>query len=184
MKLIVGLGNPGKKYEKTRHNVGFMVLDALRNKLTGYYQADNWNLNKKFNAYLSGCTIAGNKIIMAKPTTYMNASGQSVQMIAHFYKISPEDIIVVHDEKDISLGQIKVQEDRGAAGHNGIKSIIEHIGTKKFTRFRVGIAAKNPKKMDDTAKFVLGKFGFFEKKSLGQAIDLAADQLFDMIKPL
>ncbi|MCB9799021.1 aminoacyl-tRNA hydrolase [Candidatus Nomurabacteria bacterium] len=184
MKLIVGLGNPGKQYTKTRHNVGFMVLDELRNKLSGYYQADKWNLSKKFNAELSGCTIAGKKIVLAKPMTFMNASGQSVQLIANFYKIPVEDLIVIHDEKDIPLGEIKIQQDRGPAGHNGIKSIIEHTGSKNFLRVRVGIASKNEKKMQDTSQFVLGKFGMFEKKLLAQAITSATDELIRMLKPL
>ncbi|PIR03854.1 MAG: aminoacyl-tRNA hydrolase [Candidatus Magasanikbacteria bacterium CG11_big_fil_rev_8_21_14_0_20_39_34] len=178
MKLVVGLGNPGKKYEKTRHNVGFMILDKLKEKLP---DTDNWSLSKKFNASICGYTKNGEKIILAKPMTYMNASGQSVAIIAHFYKITERDLIVVHDEKDLELGQIKVQTNRGHAGHNGIKSIMENIGTKEFTRIRVGIASTNKKKMDDTANFVLGKFGIMEKKALRITIDTAVEEILRLL---
>jgi len=176
MKLIIGLGNPGKNYTKTRHNVGFMVLDALKNDLG----SSDWSLSKKFNAETSGLTTNGEKIILAKPMTFMNASGQSVQMIAHFYKVIPEDIIVVHDDKDLKLGDVRVQEDRSHAGHNGIKSIIEHIGTQKFTRVRVGVS-ENEKKMRDTSKFVLGKFGLFEKKKVEEVVRKSVEEIKKML---
>lgn len=178
MKLIVGLGNPGKKYEKTRHNAGFMAVDRLHERLHDY-DINPWELSTKFNAYVSGCTINGQKIILAKPTTYMNSSGETVVLIAHFYKISATDLIVVHDEKDIPLGEIKVQEDRGHAGHNGVRSIIEQIGTQAFTRIRLGIA--DPKKMDDVSSFVLKKFGLFEKKKLESMLQQSTDILLSFI---
>ncbi|MFH0857167.1 MAG: aminoacyl-tRNA hydrolase [Candidatus Magasanikbacteria bacterium] len=165
MKLIVGLGNPGKQYEKTRHNVGFMVLDSLQKELQKN-NCDKWILNKKFNAETCEATVNGNKIILAKPMTFMNASGQSVQLIAHFFKLKHDDIIVIHDEKDLPLGEYKVQTGRGDAGHNGIRSIVEYLGTKDITRYRIGIASKNEKKMEDTSQFVLGKFGLLEKRKL------------------
>ncbi len=180
MKLIIGLGNPGKKYEKTRHNVGFMVLDELHKKLSEY-QISSWELNKKFNAEICGCTIQGQKIILAKPQTFMNDSGMSVGLIGHFYKIAPSDLIVVHDEKDLKLGDLKIQTDRGHAGHNGVRSIIEHLHTQNFTRIRVGVASENEKKMQDTAKFVLQKFGLFEKGKLKESIERAVQELMKMI---
>jgi PTH1 family peptidyl-tRNA hydrolase len=180
MKLVVGLGNPGKQYEKTRHNVGFMIMDALQETLREY-DISEWQLSKKFNAEISGCTVKGEKIILAKPMTFMNASGQSVQLVASFYKISARDIVVAHDDKDIPIGTVKVQTDRGAGGHNGIQSIIDHIGTKQFTRVRAGIASQHKKKMQDTAKFVLGKFGLFEKKLLDQTIQQSVDELSRML---
>ncbi len=180
MKLIVGLGNPGKKYEKTRHNVGFMVLDELQKKLSEY-QISSWEMNKKFNAQISGCTIKGQKIILVKPQTYMNDSGMSVGQIGQFYKIPSSDLIVVHDEKDLKLGDIKIQTDRGHAGHNGVKSIIEQVSTQNFTRIRVGIASDNEKKMEDTAKFVLHKFGLFEKGKVKESIDRAVQDLMGLI---
>jgi peptidyl-tRNA hydrolase, PTH1 family len=177
MKLIVGLGNPGNLYKKTRHNVGFMILDTL-NKT---YGDGRWRTNKKFNADTSEITHNNEKFILAKPLTYMNASGQSIQMLMHFYKIEPKDIIIIHDEKDLPLGEFKIQKDRGHAGHNGIKSIIEHIGTKDFHRARIGIASKNEKKMNDTAKFVLGKFGIFEKHNIEKIYTNIIDSIFQTL---
>ena len=179
MKLIVGLGNPGKKYEKTRHNVGFMVLDKLKIAL-GEYDTSNWDLGKKFNAVICGTSIRGEKIILAKPMTFMNGSGQAVQILAHYYKISPSDIIVVHDDKDIKLGEIKIQKGKNAAGHNGVASIIQNINSKDFIRVRVGIAG-NDRKMKDTAKFVLGKFGLLEKKTLNKIIEESIEEIKKLI---
>lgn len=176
MKLIIGLGNPGKKYEKTRHNVGFMVLDRLHQELKKY-NISEWELSKKFNSQISGCTVNSDKIILAKPMTFMNTSGQAVQLITQYYKIEPESIIVVHDDKDIKLGEIKIQKDRGHAGHNGIRSIIDHIGSQNFTRIRIGIASDNEKKMMDIPKFVLGKFGIFEKGKLETTIKKALEEI-------
>jgi len=179
MKLVVGLGNPGKKYEKTRHNVGFLVLDALHKQLKNEGISD-WDNSKKFNAEIAGCTYKNEKIILAKPQTYMNDSGLSVGQIAHFYKMTERDLIVVHDDKDILLGEIKVQKDRGSAGHNGIKSLMEHLGTQDFMRIRVGVRSSNEKKMQDTAKFVLGKFGIFEKKTLHQIIEQSVEKILNL----
>jgi len=170
MKLFVGLGNPGKRYAKTRHNVGFMALDNLRESLAPY-EIDNWNLSKKFNAAVCGCTVKGEKVILAKPMTFMNESGQAVALIAHFYKISHTDITIIHDEKDLLLGDIRTQSGKNHAGHNGIKSIFEHVGTKDIRRIRVGIASENERKMEDTSKFVLGKFGFGEKKAVRNVLE-------------
>jgi peptidyl-tRNA hydrolase, PTH1 family len=164
MKLIIGLGNPGRQYQKTRHNVGFVIADALHEELKLYGISD-WSLSKKFNAKIATVNIRDQKIILAKPMTFMNKSGESVQLIMQYYKIKPEDLIIIHDDKDLPLEQVKLQKNRSDAGHNGIKSIIENIGTKNFARFRVGIASDNEKKMRHTSKFVLGKFGLMEKKN-------------------
>lgn len=180
MKLIVGLGNPGKKYEKTRHNVGFMVIDDLHKQLLSF-GINEWELSKKFNAYISGCNINDEKVILAKPMTYMNRSGEAVQNIGHFYKLNQKDIIVVHDDKDILLGELKIQENRGPAGHNGIKSIIEFIGSQDFLRVRIGIASENKNKMKDIPKFVLNKFGILEKNKLKISIEDAIGKIMGMI---
>ena len=180
MKLIVGLGNPGKEYERTRHNVGFFVLDALREKLK-QEGVNQWELSKKFNALVAGCTINNDKIILAKPMTFMNDSGVSVQLLMHFYKITPTDLIVVHDDKDIALGTFKIQTDRGAAGHNGVTSIIERIGSQNFTRIRIGIAPSNPKKMAEVDKFVLGRFGLFEKNTVGAVMEKVVEEILKQI---
>lgn len=180
MKLIIGLGNPGKKYEKTRHNVGFVILDELREKLTEY-QISNWELSKKFNAEICGCTIKGEKIILVKPQTFMNESGVSVSLIGHFYKLTPKDLVVVHDDKDLKLGEVKVQVDRGHAGHNGVRSIIEHLNTQNFLRVRVGVASDNEKKMQNTADFVLGKFGLLERSKVKEVIQKSVDEVIKII---
>lgn len=180
MKLIIGLGNPGKKYEKTRHNVGFLVLDALHEKLAKE-QMSPWEHSRKFRSEIAGATLNNEKIILAKPQTFMNESGVAVQQIANFYKLNSKDIIVVHDDKDIPLGEIKVQQDRGSAGHNGIKSIIEHIGTQDFLRIRVGVANDNAKQMENIADFVLSKFGLFEKGKLKLKIQHAVDEILKLL---
>ena len=174
MKLIVGLGNPGKQYQKTRHNVGFMVLDALHKKLATNGISD-WALDKKSNAHISGLSYKGEKVFLLKPLTFMNESGESVMRVAAYYKIPRENILVVHDDKDLALGHIKLQQDRGHAGHNGVRSIIDKIGTKNFPRIRFGIA--NEKKMQrmGTSKFVLAKFGLLERKQVEAGIHASLD---------
>lgn len=166
MKLIVGLGNPGKRYEKTRHNIGFVVIEAVREELSKSGQVGAWELSKKFNAEICGGTMHGMKFLLAKPMTFMNSSGQAVGLIMHFYKILPKDLLVVHDDKDLPLGGIRVQTNRGHAGHNGVRSIMEHIGTQDFTRLRLGIAKKEDETQKDVADFVLSKFGLTERKTV------------------
>lgn len=180
MFLVVGLGNPGKKYEKTRHNIGFMALDLLRES-EGFFEFSEWKEDKKFKAEVSGATINAKKIILAKPTTFMNNSGESVQKIASYYQVPRENIIVVHDDKDINLGEIKVQSGRGHAGHNGIKSIFEHVGDENITRIRVGIKAKNDRKMQNVPKFVLGKFGIFERAVLNNTLQKAKTEILNLV---
>lgn len=180
MKLIVGLGNPGKNYAKTRHNIGFIVLDELQKKMAEY-GASKWELSKKFNAEICGAVKGGQKIILAKPMTFMNNSGEAAQLLTHFYKITLPDLIVVHDDKDLKLGEMRVQTDRSDAGHNGIKSIVQHLGTQNFTRLRIGIAPENPKKMRDTAKFVLSRFGLFEKKKVSEVIKRAVEEIIKLL---
>lgn len=180
MKLIIGLGNPGKKYEKTRHNIGFLVLDELHEQLEKY-TVNEWTLSKKFNALVSGCTMGSEKVILAKPMTYMNASGQAVQLLGHFYKATLDDLIVVHDDKDLPLGEIRIQRDRGSAGHNGIKSIIDCLKSQNFVRVRIGIAAENEKKMTDVPKFVLGKFGLTERGKVKEIIRQSVEEIRKLI---
>ncbi len=181
MKLIVGLGNPGKQYTKTRHNIGFMTLDALHNDFVQNNISD-WSLNKKFNAEISSCTIKKEKVFLVKPMTFMNDSGQAVQLIAKYYKIPAQDIIVVHDDKDLLLGEIRVQENRGHAGHNGVKSIIQCLGTKEFARIRIGVDNEKKSKKQNTANFVLGKFGIMERKFVKQITDESVKQIKKILK--
>ncbi len=179
MKLVVGLGNPGKKYLKTRHNVGFMIVDSLRDALST--DLSLWKKSTKFNAEIADGQYKGEKILLAKPMTFMNHSGQSVQLLKQYYKVNLEDIIVLHDDKDIMLGEIKVHTDRGDAGHNGIKSIIEHIGSKKFTRVRVGVKNENKRAMEDTAQFVLNKFSLLERKAMKKTIENAREHVMSLL---
>ena len=175
MKIIVGLGNPGKQYERTRHNVGFMILDALRNQYAE--TLSDWTLSKKFNALIATGIIERTPVILAKPMTFMNVSGQSVQLLLNFYKTTSQDLTVVNDDKDLPLGIIKVQPDRGHAGHNGVRSIIEHIGTQQFLRVRVGIATEQKRKMEDVSAFVLSKFSLTERGRLKVMLPEAVEAL-------
>jgi len=163
MKAIIGLGNPGKKYQSTRHNIGFQVVDQIQSDWSGF---SGWQKNSKFQAEISEGNIDGNKILLVKPFTFMNDSGLSAQAISHFYKMAPMDFIVVHDEVDLEFGKYKVQHDVSSAGHNGVKSIIKHLSTQMFYRIRVGVGKENKQKQGETSKFVLNSFSLIEKIKL------------------
>lgn len=159
--LLVGLGNLGKEYEMTRHNIGFMCIDQFAAK----NDFPSW-VNKTDLKCLSAVqTIGDIRIILCKPTTYMNLSGEAVQAIAHFYKIHPEHIIVVHDELDVAFGQIRSRLGGSSAGHNGIKSLTKHLGSDAYGRIRVGIGPKRPDEID-SADFVLQRFSQAEQAAL------------------
>lgn len=164
MKLIIGLGNPGKEYAITRHNAGFLVLDEIQ-KLWNF---SDFKMEKKFQAEISEGNLQGEKIILAKPQTFMNLSGLSVQAIMSFYKLSPENIIVIHDDLDINFDAFKISTDSGAAGHNGIIDIIEKLGTQKFLRVRIGIEGAEAKKLRLASgkDFVLQNFSQEELKEI------------------
>lgn len=150
--LIIGLGNPGPEYENTRHNVGFAAVDA-------FVDANDfapWVHKKDLRAELTQANMGQSRVIIAKPQTFMNLSGEAVRAICNFYKIHIEDVLVVHDELDIDFGQIRCRKSGGAAGHNGIKSIIQHMGGE-FGRVRVGIGPKTPEQID-SSDFVLQRF--------------------------
>lgn len=172
MKLIIGLGNPGKKYAKTRHNVGFMVLDTLAKQLGA-----DFKFQKKFQAEIAMIKNGKEENILIKPQTFMNLSGEAVRAVMDFYKIKIKDIVVVHDDKDILFGEVKYQTDKSAAGHNGIKSLIEHLGTQNFDRVRVGVAWKDKQKMGDTANFVLMNFTKTELDLLDKIIKDIVEKL-------
>ena len=152
MRLIIGLGNPDEEYKKTRHNAGFLAVDALVLIL----QATNYKLQANFNTEVSNGIIDNEKIILAKPQTFMNNSGQAVKAIIDYYKIKPEDIVVIHDDLDIQLGEYKISKNKNSGGHKGVQSIIDYLGTKDFTRIRIGIMTENKK--TPTEKFVLERF--------------------------
>jgi len=152
MKLIVGLGNIGKEYEKTRHNVGFMAVD----KISDFYKFENWSLEEKFETEIARGEIKNEKIILIKPQTFMNLSGRAVQKTMNFYKIETKDLIVIHDDLDIALGTFRLGFGRSSAGHKGVQSIIDYLGSKDFNRIRVGIQI--PDRKIPTEKYVLGNF--------------------------
>lgn len=161
MKLVVGLGNPGKEYEMTRHNIGFVILDKIVEK-----KSLDWEKSSKFN-----CAIAEDAdTIFAKPLTFMNNSGDAVSKIMSFYKISPEDLIVIHDDVDLPLGEVKKQKGKNAAGHHGVEDIIEKIGTKDFWRVRVGIGKPENKNIP-VDKWVLQNFES-EERDLVSKLDI------------
>ncbi|MGZ4971031.1 MAG: aminoacyl-tRNA hydrolase [Methylobacter sp.] len=134
IKLIVGLGNPGRQYEKTRHNAGFLFLDRLVSDSNGA-----WVNESRFDGQLAEIGVAGSKLLLLKPGTFMNRSGQAVGKVARYYKLAPDEVLVVHDELDFEPGVVKLKKDGGHAGHNGLRDIIAHLGTKEFYRLRIGI---------------------------------------------
>lgn len=170
MKLVVGLGNPDKKYQGTRHNIGFDIIDSLA-KSTGAIFA----LNKKFNSQMAEIKINNQKIILLKPMTYMNESGLAVFGVIKFFKIKTKDILIIHDDKDIALGEYKLQFNRSSAGHNGVQSIIDRLGEKSFFRLRFGIKPKS--EIKDTADFVLKKFTALEKIVIKKLINNAVEEI-------
>ena len=184
MKLIIGLGNPEPEYQTTRHNTGFLMID----KLTSDFGLQTSVFDKKTNSEIFKGTINKKRIIFAKPQTHMNNSGIAARALLDFYKLKPENLIVIHDDKDIPLGETRVQTNRGPAGHNGVKSIIEHLGTQNFTRIRVGIGLSSPPARggvrgggSDTGNFVLGKFTAEEKKVLKKVIENVFKEVEGMV---
>jgi len=161
-RLIVGLGNPGRKYAGHRHNVGFQCLDRL---------AEAWGLSfsrRKHKALLAQGQIAGLKAILAKPQTFMNLSGQAVERMAHFYKVLPENILVIYDDLDLPVGRIRLRPEGGSGGHKGMKSIIEHLGSNGFPRLRVGIGRPTH---GDPVDYVLGDFTLDEQIAIDDAYE-------------
>lgn len=160
MKLIVGLGNPGREYQKTRHNLGFMILDDLAKKLSV-----KWHTKPKWQAEVAEAAVGGEKVLLVKPTAFYNLTGEVVRRIGDFYKIDYiKDLLVIHDDLDLELGLIRVRQQGSHAGNNGIKSIITHVGDK-FWRLRVG--TKTPlSEQIDKADFVLSRLSFGEKRQL------------------
>ena len=168
MYLVVGLGNPGKQYEATRHNMGFDTIDQL---------VEDYNVPQggvKFNAMYGKTVIGGEKVILMKPLSFMNLSGGPVREMANYFKIDPEtELIVIYDDIDLEPGQLRIRKQGSAGGHNGIKDIIRRLGTEKFIRIRVGVGAK-PKGWD-LADFVLGHFSDSDRKLVDEGINDAAE---------
>jgi PTH1 family peptidyl-tRNA hydrolase len=166
MKLIVGLGNPGETYENTRHNVGFRVCDELRNQL----ELEDWKYEKKYEANISEDRKRG--ITLMKPQTFMNLSGNSASQYANFFKVDPADILVVYDDIDLQFGDIRFRKEGSSAGHKGVQSIIDLMGTDEIKRVKVGIG--HEEKKIPTEAFVLQKFSEEEEKKLPKIIQEAS----------
>lgn len=167
MYLIAGLGNPTKEYDKTRHNVGFSVIDVL---------ADRYRIDvseKKHKALCGRGVIEGQKVLFLKPQTFMNLSGESIRAAADYYKIAPEEMIVIYDDISLDPGQLRIRLKGSAGGHNGIKNIIANLGTQDFPRIKVGVGAKPPRM--DLADYVLSRFGAGEQKLMDEAFGEAAE---------
>jgi PTH1 family peptidyl-tRNA hydrolase len=173
--LIAGLGNPGDAYENTRHNIGFQVLDALGERQKKPIQ------RLKFKALTNLFTISGEKVLVMKPVTYMNLSGEAVRPAADFYKIPPERILVVSDDTALPAGRLRIRKGGSAGGHNGLKSIIQHLGTDQFPRLRVGVGEK-PHPDYDMADWVLGRFTGEDRARMDQAVERAADAIECILK--
>lgn len=164
MKIIVGLGNPGEKYDKTRHNLGFMTLDALLEKFEPLKQTF-WEDEKKLKSQVKELTIKNEKVLLVKPQTFMNDSGEAVVKVLNYYKVELEDLYVIHDDLDLPYGKIRIRFGGSGGGHHGIESIIEHVGDK-FLRIRLGIGSDTPQKEDNKRKvedYVLGRISSQEK---------------------
>ena len=174
MYLIVGLGNPGREYEHTRHNAGFYAIDVLAGKLGADVK------EKKHKGLCGKGMIAGEKVILLKPQTFMNLSGESVRAAADFYKIDAEHMIVLYDDIDLDVGKLRVRAKGSAGGHNGIKNIIAHMGTQEFPRVRIGVGAK-PDRMD-LADYVLGRFSQVERPVMEDAFEEAAEAAIAVVE--
>ena len=170
-KLIVGLGNPEQKYDKTRHNIGFDAVDSLARS----WQA-SWQENRRFQALFAEVNQPKvGKIYLLKPLTYMNLSGQSVRAVLDWYKLKPESVLVIYDDMDLPLGKLRLRLSGSAGGHNGIKSIISHLGEQNFPRLRIGIGKSNHKQ--ETISHVLGKFSQSETKVVSQMLELVREAI-------
>jgi peptidyl-tRNA hydrolase, PTH1 family len=164
--LVVGLGNPGREYARTRHNVGWLVVDELARRHDGSWRA-------KFNGQLAEVRIDGHKVALLKPETFMNDSGRSVQSAARFYKVDPDAVLVIHDEGDFDLGRLQARLGGGLAGHNGLRSVAAHLGTPDFLRLRVGVGRPERGDRRSLADFVLSDFEPHEDAAaiVGRAAD-------------
>ncbi len=173
--LIVGLGNPGREYERTRHNVGWRTVELLA-------QDAGVKIDRaRFRGLTRSCTLAGQKVLLLKPETYMNASGEAVQLAAMYYKIPIDHILVLSDDISLPVGKIRVRAEGSAGGHNGLKSVISRLGSQDFPRIRIGVGAK-PHPDFDLADWVLSGFTPEEEKALTPAIEHAAAAALELIR--
>jgi PTH1 family peptidyl-tRNA hydrolase len=170
IRLIVGLGNPGREYEKTRHNAGFWWVDAIAER-----KRAAWKRETKFSGYTTRVEEGGREFLLLKPSTYMNESGRSVAALLRFFKIEPAAMLVVHDELDLPPGTVKLKKGGGTGGHNGLTDVVEVLGTKEFWRLRVGIG--HPGHKDLVSDYVLAKARREEQEAIDPALDRSLDLL-------
>lgn len=176
MKLVVGLGNPELKYKKTRHNTGFLAVDYIQKNIDGF---SRWQLKKKLKAKISeGQLDNGTRIILSKPQTFMNNSGEAVKLLTSNLKLLTSNLFVVHDDFDLLLGAFKVEKERGSAGHKGVQSIIDALGTNDFQRLRIGIRPANIDTIIKADDYVLKNFSKEEMEIMQETIKEAAKILF------
>lgn len=173
IKLIVGLGNPGTRYAHNRHNVGFMIVEQFAHENSLYFK------RKKFNAQIAEGGIADARVLVAKPQTYMNASGEAVSKLFKYYKVEPQDLLVIYDDLDLPIGKIRLRADGSSGGHHGMESIIARIGTSDFPRLRTGIGRPNP---DADVDHVLGNFDGDERATMDETAGRAVDAIGTWLK--
>lgn len=167
VKVIIGLGNPGKQYADTRHNVGFMAIDKI---------SEQWNIavqQNKFRALIGEGFIESTRVLLVKPQTYMNLSGESINELVRFYKLDVDDLVVIYDDLDLPVGKLRLREKGSAGGHNGIKSLIAHLGTQEFKRIKIGIS--RPRPGQSVSHYVLDPFPATDRPLIQQAIEQAAE---------
>ena len=169
MKLIAGLGNPGKEYEKTRHNSGFLVVDKLAENLGTSITSEKWN------ALIASVRINGEQVTLMKPLTYMNESGSAISQAVKFYKLQPEDILILHDDMDIPVGALRIRKNGSGGGQKGMKSIINALGTDQISRVRIGVGHSEPGNHAKVPDWVLSPVPKAEREEFERIISIAAD---------
>ena len=177
MKLVVGLGNPGSEYHTTRHNLGWLVLDASAKQC----EAGEWRTESTFESQLVEVRVGAERVLLAKPTTFMNNSGRAVAGIARYYKITPEDVLLVHDELDLPLGTLRLRLGGSAAGHHCVESVTHHMSTDHFWRLRCGIAPENRVEGGEGSRFVLAPFNESERPMVTQVVEQASTIVYEAL---
>lgn len=175
IRLIVGLGNPGPDYEETRHNTGFWLVDKLAQHYHQHFRSDS-----RHHGSVCKLSIQGEEVRLLKPATYMNRSGQSVSSLANYFRIGPDQILVAHDELDLDPGQIRLKIGGGHAGHNGLRDIMNALGSRDFPRLRIGI--DHPNDRSEVVNYVLGRPSKADREAINTAIDSAIDCLDEVVK--
>ncbi len=168
MKLVVGLGNPGPRYAETRHNAGFMVID----RVAARWKASVDRYEAKYEALMGGAMVGEERVLLSKPQTFMNLSGRSVAAVLRFYKLAPQDALIVYDEMDLPIGRVRIRESGSGGGHNGMTDVIRHLGTNEIPRVRLGIGRPHP---SESVDHVLSKFDARDRAEVDSGLDWAAD---------